>query len=837
MNDVEPEMVTLVNETNIIQPCIVGTYRKRKMKPYPISELKDLRVQEAMIIQDLLFNFLGYEGFYIRYSEKYNPSITDSAIRGPDFKVAKHLDVSVKSITKKLVKYGKYYSGLKRFLEVYDHQNFGKILQKLCYLISEFLDNYHQVILGIENEFKFNSMFNLNTLENILNQKVSKQISHLYEISMLIHNESCERSRLKDHELPFEEFLNNIRSTLKTTGAIDAVINNESFKYFKGGLVLRAVQNRINSYKGDSVSYEILTMLYESLSKDYVDMLNKWLINGEIDDSFDEFLIKKKEVPNKYQALFSSKSEHYWNELFMVRADGLIDQLQSQDIQMKVLNTGKYLNIFKICTGMENFEGLNEHLAPIDSLTSQDLGLKINGFYDRANKLLLKLIFEGYNFANVLDKYQTIFLFKDAFKVDIFLDLAFNDLKRNRFAISITRLQKLYQEVFQQQSDLNKSITSISDIINHKQNFSISSVNFYDIAKEIMNVQSFDTDNVLENDPNFKTFLNKTFEKKTHITSSQKNNNLFDHNQSDEYTVASVDLTVDLPFPLNILINRESSYHYELMYKLQMMVKFIGKYNDLAWKEINNSYVWRYRNYPPEIKKWILRCRILHNRMRDFFGELQFYLNYDVIESNYNKLRKSIIQTQVELKSKELGSNSNVSNGNEIFSKPNTLPNYSNSNNLFNDRMYNRKVSRSNSPEPLIDVNSLMLKMNEFLNTIVNDALMTKPDLISVLKRMFDVILLYDHYLMRLKKGLILCDENLFSTFSRDYPLKFNTQSMDTNLILERFENLKSSLGLHYEIFNDSLTEFIVTLKSYGETENKHILILTERLERCFPEK
>ena len=45
-------------------------------------------------------------------------------------------------------------------------------------------------------------------------------------------------------------------------------------------------------------------------------MLNQWLLEGVINDPFDEFMIREKRVPDSFMEIFQSKSEYYWNELF-----------------------------------------------------------------------------------------------------------------------------------------------------------------------------------------------------------------------------------------------------------------------------------------------------------------------------------------------------------------------------------------------------------------------------------------------------------------------------------------------------------------------------------------
>ena len=99
-------------------------------------------------------------------------------------------------------------------------------------------------------------------------------------------------------------------------------INSEPNLYYgkfdccKIGLLLQVIQERMVYYKGDPTSLDFLTQLFDIVSSGYIGMLNQWLLEGVINDPFDEFMIREKRVPDSFMEIFQSKSEYYWNELF-----------------------------------------------------------------------------------------------------------------------------------------------------------------------------------------------------------------------------------------------------------------------------------------------------------------------------------------------------------------------------------------------------------------------------------------------------------------------------------------------------------------------------------------
>lgn len=811
------DQIELSNNPQLLKSCSIHNINYQKTRPYPLNDISDLNLQQALIIKDLLFVLLGHEGNYIRFSERYDPSNMDLRIKGPDFKIAKHLDMSLKLITKKIVKFGKLYCALTSFAEVYNIEAFGRVIQRLCYALSEFRERYESLLLDIEVQFKTNSMFNLSILENILLKEIANPMNHFYEIISIIHHETKERQTnfLHSGENYFNNFIDYLKNDLKQTNNIDLSTDIEKFNVCKGSLALQIIQSRINVYKGDSVSSNFLVKLFQDCGVEYLNSLNKWLTDGIIDDPFEEFLIKESKFPDNFNHLLSVNTEKYWDELYMCRNDGLIDQFQSKDIQIKILLTGKYLNIFKYCTGLENFEELNEDLVPIKSFFGQDFELRINNFYKRANKFLMKLLIEGYNFKSVINYLLDKFLLRNSFNIDKFIDSNFNDLQKNKYKISVTKLLNSF-------NNLMKADDSFFD---NKLDFSIDSSNLFELAKEILNVKSFDAEEALKNNSNtFKELLNKSLEKNSSDNTSLTN---YDPDNSDEYTILGVNIDLNLPFPLNLIVNQSYNFEYQLIFKVQILVKFISQLVDKTWNEINCTTVWKYRAFDGKIKKWVLRSKILHNRIKDFMNIFQYYLNYDIIDTNVTELEKYLINVEEVLRNKPLEAVEQVE-----YSLMRGIPiNY---NGLFSDKLFENKETPE--VEDLTDFDTLTNKIGTFLNNILRDSFMTNTNLISVLKKLFDVIILYCHFLMRLKKSLIMMNNDLFSEFHDNYPDKFQDKEVNDALIQNRYNSLNEMLNYNYELFNNSLTEFMVLIKNIGDIENRLFLMLIEKLEQCFPD-
>ena len=816
---------------DIMSSCIVDSviYKSQKIAGPLLSQISNLNIQQALIIRELLFTLLGHEGHYIQYSKRYDPTSQISRIEGPDYKIAKNLDISLKVITKKLVKFGKFYSGLKSFIQVFDNNKFGKIVQKFCSEVRKFLSSYQQVLINVEHEFKFNKNFNLNMLDLLLHQEISNEMTHLYQIGIEISRITEERQKMSQAEI-----MGNFEPTTLANTSMNG-INSEPNLYYgkfdccKGGLLLQVIQERMVYYKGDPTSLDFLTQLFDIVSSDYIGMLNQWLLEGVINDPFDEFMIREKRMPDSFMEIFQSKSEYYWNELFLIKIDGLLNQFQNSTIQSKILNTGKYLNIFKRCTGLHNFESLKEKLTTITNLAAPDLELKIDEFYHRANKMLMKLLFDGYNFPSVVNIFQRLFLFADSFQIDNFIDSTFSELKRGKLKISVSRLQKQYDDIFKEKIENKVGVRpSVYDVLKKNQKLSVTSESLYKVVEELMekNLDYLISDNNLRGIFHRVASLRDDLRLTILSTADSATENV-----KDEPTITSVDLTIPLPFPLNLVLNQQLSYQYEIMFKLLINIKFISKYNSSNWQEMNYSKIWTNSHFNSSVKKWILRCRVLHSRICSFIHELENYIVHDVIEHNFEEIKNLIHTTATNLATSELGSDIN-DEGDNIFNGS-LIRGTFNNNSIFDSKVHKHRTTTY--VEGISTVEQLIQKFLDYSSTLLNDSLLTREESLRQLRKMLDFIFHFNNYIVQVKKVLVLLNHELFNEYSKEFPTKFE-KPMDQELIDKRFANLSDTFLMQYEKFGENLVTFLATIKQVGERENQGLLELSNRLELCFPE-
>lgn len=834
------------------------------IKPVPLFDGMELASQEALISFDLLHALLGYESSYFRFSDRYNPNLLHTRIHGPDHKVAKHLDVTLKTISKKILRYGKYFSGLKAFTEIYDNPLFGKVNQRLCHEIRVLLELYRQLIVHFEHLFKTDRTFSLRTMDNDLTQHFADKLKHMYDIACLVHAVTEDRNpsfisassvpenasaNLAGRGAKFDSFLESVKTDIKLNGSVEISSDVEPFPLCKGGLTLRVVQNRISQYKGDHVSSQFLAEVFEAISRDYLMALNLWLSSGEIEDSFSEFFIKRNELPMSF---FHSNMEKYWQELFVVKTDGIPSQFEAKEVQSKILLTGKYLNIFKQCTNNASLELVAESITkttdvlPIDSLYASDLMLKIHQSYDRANRLILRLLFDGYYLSSFLASLHQTFFLSNSFRVDNYLGAKLPELSRSKTSTSAIAPKIAFNEMVL----LKDSSWQGFDISNGESNtvdvpkilataavFSIDVKSFYEIAEEILNIKSFNAEDLALSNENasaaIRKLVTRSLQKRPELAETDE---LAQAESFEEAVIGGVNVDVKLPFPLNYVLSENFKFEYQMMFKFQMILKFAAKFLDTVWTSTGSSTIWRYKNHAKPVRKLILRSQILLSRMKSFVNAIENYISFDIIDSNYQKLRHQTKRCQEWVHDTRPASVGFVPSSSNVLSEDTQflMSHGSTNNDVFEEKIFENTKRHNLSSKlerdtPMNDLPALGDQVGIYLSNTLRDSMITDSVLLQCIRKMLNEIVDYASTLSRLKKSLILVNESLLREYSERYPEKFQDIEFNSDLFTQRVSRLNDILTWNWNRFNESLERFTQELQDSGK-ENPVMQILAEKL-------
>ncbi|KAI0413589.1 Spc98 family-domain-containing protein [Xylaria grammica] len=568
-------------------------------KLQPLHELS-LEVQETVMIEDLLFVFMGYEGQYIRYSYGYNPSDERDRLQGPTFKILPGLDPSLQDLTLSMLQMATHHSALEMFVNVQSREEFGIVNHALCAAIRRYLHDYLVMVAQLETQFLTNETFTLHLL-HVHTLSTSQMMSQLYALASdllkrnaLLDDESEEESEVEDFD--------NIIENLKRGG--DLVPGNMTGKKIcKGGVVIELITKRLESMSGDPAARSLLTSLLRDASRPYMAMLNEWLHHGEIKDPHSEFLIKEQKSMRR-DMLEQDYTDDYWERRYMIQKQNIPPQLQ--DVKDKVLLAGKYLNVVRECGGVDISKVTRDVPTSFDDPRFLD---NVNNAYAYANESLMGLLLTTHALPARLRSLKHYFFLDPSDYFTYFMELSASELRKPLKSVNTVKLQSLLDLVLHQPG----SIVSL------------------DPFKENVHVEMNEVS------------LIKMLQRVVNITGIEPGESLQPSNQpieNDKNAVGFTALQLDyqVPFPVSLVISRKTVWRYQALFRYLLSLKYLESQLSTTWQIHNTGIVWSHKSSARKLEIWKRRVWTLRARMVVFVQQLLYFCTLEVIEPNWQSL-------------------------------------------------------------------------------------------------------------------------------------------------------------------------------------------------------
>lgn len=301
-----------------------------------------IETQEQLLIDDLLYCFIGIAGTYIR------PIISQEAETGfapITFRVSEQIDVSLRDIVKDILPVASYYSVIQKFAQWGSRVN-NQIVQALSATLQVLINDYYVSIIQLETE------------------QANKSLS-LHKLLYLIR--------------PNMQALEILSDTVVKIGRTDLL----------GGKVLSLLYDEISLLTGDIKSQAMIIELTEKASIPYIEMLQLWILKGVIIDEYNQFFVVDhgSEI-NQFPFIDNHDTTRYWESRYTIHRDR-IPRFLEHDAEI-ILRTGKYLNVIRQCG--KQILPPNELIKLEFSPTTQIHSEFIKKAYHNASKILLELL-------------------------------------------------------------------------------------------------------------------------------------------------------------------------------------------------------------------------------------------------------------------------------------------------------------------------------------------------------------------------------------------------------------------------------------------------------------
>ncbi|KAK3318371.1 Spc98 family-domain-containing protein [Apodospora peruviana] len=571
------------------------------LQPRPLHELS-LEAQEAVLLEDLLFVFMGFEGQYIRFAKGYNPYDERDRLSGPTWRILPGLDPSLQDLTQSMLRMATHYSALKMFVDVQSRDEFGSVNHALCASIRKLLQDYLVMIAQLETQFLANDSFTLHVL-NIHILPTSHIMSQIYALAhdllkrnALLDDETDESSDSADD---FDHILEQLRE-----GGDLVPGNMTGKKICKGGVVLGLITKRLASMSGDPAARTLLTSLLRDASRPYMAMLNEWLHHGGINDPHSEFLIKEQRSIRR-ERLEQDYTDEYWERRYTIRDQDVPPQLEG--VKDKVLLAGKYLNVVRECGGVDVSLQVKDVPSSFDDNRFMD---NVNNAYAHANESLMQLLLTTHALPARLRSLKHYFFLDPSDYFSYFLELGTSELRKPVKSVNTGKLQSLLDLVLRQPG----SVVSL-DPFKEDVKVEMNEITLTKSLQRVVNITGIEQGEILQ------PLANQPVD-------SDKNASGF----------TSLQLDYVVPFPVSLVISRKTVWRYQALFRYLLSLRHLESQLSTTWQTHTRGFVWAHRSSSRRLEIWKRRVWTLRARMLVFVQQLLYFCTAEVIEPNWQSL-------------------------------------------------------------------------------------------------------------------------------------------------------------------------------------------------------
>ncbi|ALC39285.1 Grip75, partial [Drosophila busckii] len=330
--------------------------------------------------------------------------------------------------------------------------------------------------------------------------------------------------------------------------------------------------------------------------------LAQWMLFGLIDDPHDEFFINHKPLeanssdkisPNNSRMLSVSSVEEVWQyEINMSQVPGFVSCVLAE----KILFVGQTVIVFKL---ENNLKKHNAWTTKLEKSYCDD----ISELWDGKESTFYKLI-------EALSQEDKLNIFR--------LEDVVNEIKRH--------VSQRLSEIAAKEDDLERQLGLIKDfyLLGRGEFYLEFLRQLYEDTKDVVSMSERDYTKAFENAANV---MGITDDLDNFTLSVQKSS--IDFDESCEYaTLQNLQLKYVCKWPLNLLFSPIVNEGYNKVFRFLLIVKKL---------QYNLHLVWARHKWASKLKQPVsLNIMNFRNHLMFFMDNLQYYIQVDVLESQYS---------------------------------------------------------------------------------------------------------------------------------------------------------------------------------------------------------
>ncbi|KAG9311377.1 gamma-tubulin complex component protein [Chiua virens] len=621
------------------------TPKKKGKEKEDLLDHLPVDIQEAIVLEDLLYVLMGIEGTHVTYHPDFAPE-DDDPLQGIRFVVSSPLDPSLRDLTERVLPLGTYFTAISAFVESRSHLDYGLVNHALCAAIRDMLKEYQTLLSQLEHAFNTSPQFTLQKLWFYIHPTVHT-LSLIYQLVLELANTDDDDASLSSSA---DEEQDARDEALGLGGAKLKAVLSEITKSsagaavpVKGGEVLTVIYERMQGMSGDPTACKVYGTLLSAAGIPYAHMLREWITTGRLQDPYEEFCVKESKFISK-GILEVDYTDEYWERRYTLR-DGSTWSSKQQHAgippprmpggrlpggacipptlegwKYKILLAGKYLNVIREC-GIEL--QANQHQAHEQQLSMDDQRLYkfVEDAYTHANHTLLQLLLQDQQLIPRLRSLKRYFFLSQSSFLTHLLDLAHTELKKPAKLASIVKLQSL----------LDLALSGEDALFREDVKVSIAGTGLYEWLLKVISVSGVIGGDDGEGMPDGAA-----------QEDTKKDRDKDKDDKKPMLAIEALALDYTVKFPLSLVISRKTILRYQLLFRFLLHLKNVEQSLTSMWIE-QKTGTWR-KPVPshPEFEQWKLRILLLRARMLAFVQQILAFVTFEVLEPNWRSLEAKL---------------------------------------------------------------------------------------------------------------------------------------------------------------------------------------------------
>ncbi|CAG2247110.1 GCP2 [Mytilus edulis] len=345
----------------------------------------------------------------------------------------------------------------------------------------------------------------------------------------------------------------------------------------------------------DAKCQELCLFLTQSACVPYFEILEKWIYKGIIKDPYSEFLVEENETIQK-EKLQEDYNDAYWDQHYTICRERIPVFLEQ--VADKILNTGKYLNVIRLCGRDPKFPYAVEMVY---TLKERKYYEQIEKAYSYASKLLLDLLMKEKELNSRIKSIKHYFLLDKGDFLVQFMDMTEEEMKQDIDNIMPSRLESLLELALR---------TSTANVDPFKDDLKVELLP-YDLITQLFQILTIDT------------------------------------KQEKDYRVDPTDLHLSgleafsfdyvVKWPVSLVLNRKALTRYQMLFRHLFYCKHVERQLCSVW--IGNKAA---KMYSLHSCKWYSAAFALRQKMLNFVQNFEYYMLFEVIEYNWHVFQSNM---------------------------------------------------------------------------------------------------------------------------------------------------------------------------------------------------